>query len=70
MAWLQYKAILFIAVNIFTARIRIKIVFVKKIHIHLSQKERNSNTYLMSIKFKSKFSIGGKYPFPCSDFTN
>ena len=43
--------------NFFTAQIR------------FSQRVRNSNTYLMSIEFKLKFSVSNNYPFPCSDFT-
>ena len=39
--------------NFFTARIKMKILFSKKIDIHLSQRLLNSNTYLMSIKSKS-----------------
>ena len=49
--------------NFFTARIRIKILFVKKINIHFSQRLRNSNTHLMSLKFKSKFLMGENHPF-------
>ena len=59
----------FSCTEFFIARIRINIIFVKKIYIHFSQRVCNSNTYLMSKRFKSKFSRGENYPFPCSAFT-
>ena len=55
--------------NLFTARIRIKIIFVKKIDIHFSQGLRNSNTIFYEYQIKSKFSLYENHPFPCSDLS-
>ena len=44
-------------------------LFLKKIDNSFSQKLCDSNTHLMSIKFKLKVSMCENYPFPCSDFT-